>query len=224
MDAGTIYSFVSNLLLGLHGNIFFLVTIWGGLIFLSWVWSGLEKAVRLFFFPGYMFYFLVKFFVLKKLGYEIRVYHLFTPYFSSVKTLVRLENLRHSMVLILSLSFSSILFYLGLNSLVELASSTVSKLIVAWLAISVFVNGLPRKPDFLNVFLTSLNVDVWVSLSYLNAFVILAIGAIIFDPTLDIGLFLTYLVTVGFITLTYPSEQSGGLFVTGDDLVLLEEN
>ncbi len=224
MDTSTLYSFVTNFLLGVHSNVYFLVVIWSGLILLSWVWSGLEKTVRLLFFPGYLFYFLVKFSVLKKLGYEIRIYHLFTPDFSSVKTIVKLENLRHSIVLMLSLTFSSTLFYLMLNSLLGFASGIVSRLIIAWLSVSVFVNGLPRKPDFLNVFLAGLNVDTWVSISYLNAFVILALGSLIFDSTLDIGLFLIYLVIIGLITTTYPTEPGGDIFVTSDDLILLEEN
>ena len=221
MNLESAFLIISNLIFFLQYNIPLLLVAWFFLLVLEWVWSGLEKAIRLFLFPGLLFYFLMKFLLLKRLGYELKLYHVFSAEFSSSKVVVRFNNPGKAALLIAILFVSTIITFFLFSNLLLFFSNFYAKLIIAWLSISIFLNGMPRKPDYYLLFIACMNTDLAVPLGHLLAIFLFALGTEIYGLLISIVLTILYVLVITIVAMTYPTRKEE--YIISDEIISLEE-
>ena len=223
VNSSTVFTLAQNLLLFLNGNIFALFLFWLTVLVLEDVWSGLGKFLRIIFFPGALLYILVKYIVLKAFGLNVSMYQVFGLNFSSAKAVSKVSSPKMAVINIFALTLAPIFIVFLFSLLGSIVSSRAEILFLSWLTISIFAFSLPRKSDFILLFLTGLNIDISVPITYSLGFVVLALGSIIFELFEALILVFIYFLSVFLVTITFPDFNEEEQYIVDENFLALDE-
>ena len=189
MDLGSI---IIITLLDLSEAIQFLLLIWILYMFIDYVWGGLANAFRIIFFPGALLNKATRVLVAKIFGVEARVYAKESLSRGRASIYLRIRDPFMATVLAISPAFTAIPFYLLARHLMVYSGTLLAKVVSAWLAMSIFIAGLPNFGDLGYVVSSVIASKPHLQLFLVWSIVIFILALNVFDMGLAVIVTLSY--------------------------------
>jgi len=212
----------SNIIFLLKMNYLLLSFLWLLIIFLDIVWSGLSKAIRLLMFPGVLLRTGVILLAVSKSGQKFMPYGLLRMYYSRASIVVKFNAPIEVFKLVIYQFITAILGSFASFYISDFVSNTVTKIILIWIGVSIFVSNLPNSTDIEALILSIWGNEPISAIAMFLSLVILPLGLELFGITISILLTLLYLLLVLVLT-PLNKRYTGQLGSESKESLILDE-